>query len=170
MEPTTKSPVFIVDDDSLYLKVLKHKLEQEPNIEVSTFSGGESALKNMAMKPEVVLLDYNLNSDNPDGKSGLDTLQQIKNMSPDTKVVMISGYDNVDYVVNSFKMGASDYILKNALAPGKAYLTINKLLHKIHAGAEDRMYSKGVKMMLMIVGIIFAVSILIQLFFPRLFN
>ena len=170
MELRDKSPVFIVDDDSLYLKVLKHKLSNDSTIDVRIFEKGESCIENLKMNPEIVLLDYNLNSDNPRAKSGLEVLQEIKAVSPQTKVVMVSGYDNIDYVVNSFKLGASDYILKNALAPGKIQTAIHRLINKIHHDSEERSYHNGVKLMLMITGAIFAASVIIQVFFPRLFD
>ena len=60
-------------------------------------------------KPDVVLLDIRM----PDS-DGLDALDKIHRELPDTRVVMLSTYDNPTYVARAVALGASDYVLKGA--------------------------------------------------------
>ncbi|MCE5266504.1 MAG: response regulator transcription factor [Planctomycetaceae bacterium] len=60
-------------------------------------------------KPDVILLDIRM----ADG-DGLATLEKIRAKVPESKVVMLSTYDNPTYVARSVALGAADYILKGA--------------------------------------------------------
>jgi DNA-binding NarL/FixJ family response regulator len=77
---------------------------------VAQAANGNEALEQVeAVKPDVVLLDIRM-----PGSDGLATLEKIKSIDPDIKVVMLSTYDNPTYVARSVALGASDYILKGA--------------------------------------------------------
>ncbi|MEN6457752.1 MAG: response regulator transcription factor [Thermoguttaceae bacterium] len=60
-------------------------------------------------KPDIVLLDIRM----ADG-DGLATLEKMRSKVPESKVVMLSTYDNPTYVARSVALGAADYILKGA--------------------------------------------------------
>jgi DNA-binding NarL/FixJ family response regulator len=77
---------------------------------VAEASNGAEAVK-MAVKhkPDVVLMDIRM----PDG-DGLDALDTIHRELPNTRVVMLSTYDNPTYVARAVALGASDYVLKGA--------------------------------------------------------
>ncbi|MEN6448969.1 MAG: response regulator transcription factor [Thermoguttaceae bacterium] len=77
---------------------------------VGDASNGKDALR-LAQKdkPDVVLLDIRMG----DG-DGLSTLEKIRAKVPESKVVMLSTYDNPTYVARSVALGAADYILKGA--------------------------------------------------------
>ena len=61
---------------------------------------------------QLVLLDMNFTQDTTSGKEGLHWLQQILRIRPLTKVVMITGFGDVEMAVDSVKMGAADFVLK----------------------------------------------------------
>ncbi len=77
---------------------------------VGEASNGPEAVK-MAVKhkPDVVLLDIRM----PDN-DGLEALDKIHRELPDTRVIMLSTYDNPTYVARAVALGASDYVLKGA--------------------------------------------------------
>lgn len=60
-------------------------------------------------KPDVVLLDIRM----PDG-DGLATLEKLRNTVPESRVVMLSTYDNPTYIARAVALGASDYVLKGS--------------------------------------------------------
>ena len=60
-------------------------------------------------KPDVILLDIRM----PDG-DGLSTLEKLRAKVPESKVVMLSTYDNPTYIARSVALGAADYVLKGA--------------------------------------------------------
>jgi DNA-binding NarL/FixJ family response regulator len=60
-------------------------------------------------KPDVVLLDIRM----PDG-DGLATLDKLRAAVPESRVVMLSTYDNPTYIARAVALGASDYVLKGS--------------------------------------------------------
>ncbi|MBI3838841.1 MAG: response regulator transcription factor, partial [Planctomycetia bacterium] len=75
---------------------------------IAEAANGAEALK-MAVKhkPDVVLLDIRM----PD-TDGLEALDKIHREVPNTRVVMLSTYDNPTYVARAVALGACDYVLK----------------------------------------------------------
>jgi DNA-binding NarL/FixJ family response regulator len=77
---------------------------------IAEAANGKDALRiAQKEKPDVVLLDIRM----PDG-DGLSTLEKIHAKVPESKVVMLSTYDNPTYVARAVALGAVDYILKGA--------------------------------------------------------
>lgn len=72
-------------------------------------NGNEAIKLAVKHKPDVVLMDIRM----PDC-DGLDALDKIHRELPNTRVVMLSTYDNPTYVARSVALGASDYVLKGA--------------------------------------------------------
>jgi DNA-binding NarL/FixJ family response regulator len=60
-------------------------------------------------KPDVILLDIRM----PDG-DGLATLEKLRAKVPESKVVMLSTYDNPTYIARAVALGAADYVLKGS--------------------------------------------------------
>jgi DNA-binding NarL/FixJ family response regulator len=77
---------------------------------VAEAASGEEAMQ-MARKhrPQVVLLDIRMPQ-----SDGLATLEQLRSEMPETKVVVLSTYDNPTYVARAVALGASDYVLKGS--------------------------------------------------------
>ncbi len=119
--------IFIVDDDPMYLKSLELQFSHNPSLKISTFTSGEACLEKIAMKPDVVILDYILNGSNKDAIDGLRTLVEIKNISAGTQVIMLSSAESVDVATNSLKLGAFDYVVKNA----NTFLKLKNCIKKI---------------------------------------
>lgn len=70
-------------------------------------SGAKALEEYTSLKPDVVLLDVRL----PD-MDGIETLEQLIELDPDCRVVMISSYDNPTYVARSLAHGALDFVAK----------------------------------------------------------
>lgn len=101
--------LFIVDDNKLMVMDLKHYLHNRfgVNLNISTFWDGESCLKKVNEKTHIVILDHFLN-----GKNGLDTLKSIKKINPGTEVIMLSSNEDIALAIETFRAGASDYVVK----------------------------------------------------------
>jgi len=98
--------IYIVDDDADMREVLSLALDGK--YQVRTFSTAGSAIE--AIKddpPDLVLLDIGL----PD-ISGVDALRQIKKLSPDVLVVMVTASTDINTAISTMKLGASDYMMK----------------------------------------------------------
>ncbi len=99
--------VFIVEDNEWYNKFLVHHLSLNPEYEVKSFLSGKELLKSMHLLPDVITLDYRL----PDYE-GTKLLKEIKGLSPETEVIVISEQNEIEIAIDLLKGGAYDYIVK----------------------------------------------------------
>ncbi len=99
--------VLIVDDD----RIVREEIEEtmvESGFDVKVVGDGDEALTMMrAQGFDVVFTDMKM-----PGMSGIELLQEIKVIRPETYVVIITGYATIDTAIEAMKMGASDYIRK----------------------------------------------------------
>ena len=59
-------------------------------------------------KPDILLLDIQMQEE----KTGIDIIPEIKSISPDTKIIMITSFDDSEYIFNAFANGADNYVSK----------------------------------------------------------
>ena len=98
--------IYIVDDDADMREVLS--LALEPKYQVKTFSTAGSAIEAIRDEPpDLVLLDIGL----PD-ISGVDALSEIKKLTPDVLVIMVTATTDINTAISTMKLGASDYMVK----------------------------------------------------------
>ena len=88
---------------------------QYPLAELSTFSTGELSLQGLINEPDLVVLDYHLDSVNPTAMNGLQVLKKLKLRFPFVPVIFLSGQEKAELAYNTIKYGAWDYILKNEI-------------------------------------------------------
>ncbi|MEI7782385.1 MAG: response regulator transcription factor [Planctomycetota bacterium] len=102
--------VLVVDDHEIVRRGIA-SLIADTGIElVAEAATGEEATKLARKhKPDVVLLDVRMGK-----KNGLDSIRQIRSAAPNTRVVMLSAFDNTTYVARAVSAGAHDYVLKSA--------------------------------------------------------
>jgi len=75
---------------------------------VSQYANAEDALKGLAqVRPEVVLMDINL-----PGMNGVECVRRLKQMLPQTQMVMLTVYEDTDNILNALAAGAAGYLLK----------------------------------------------------------
>jgi diguanylate cyclase (GGDEF)-like protein len=108
---STKARILLIEDDQSQQLLCLHSLRSSGfGFAIETASTGREAialLKSVETPFDIILLDHGL----PDC-TGLEILAQIKEISPNTPVVMITGYDNDEFAVMSLRAGASDYLAK----------------------------------------------------------
>ena len=98
--------ILIVDDESVVVEHLKNILNRNNDI-VHTALNGEDAIKLVRdTRYDIALIDYQL-----PGKSGLEILKIIKETSPNTKVVMLTGYHLMKESIAKFA-GIDEYLEK----------------------------------------------------------
>ncbi|TNF48803.1 MAG: sigma-54-dependent Fis family transcriptional regulator [Bacteroidetes bacterium] len=134
-----KAKIFIVEDDPLYGKLIRHKISMDPDFQVELFGSGKELISRLQENPQVVTLDFGL----PD-YSGLDLLQKIRAISPNTEVIVLSGQENIDTAVEMLKGGAYDYLNKDHKALDKLWLVVHKALEKSQMNQELEMLSEVV--------------------------
>ncbi len=106
-----KKTILIVDDHPLVREGLKSILKPDTGYEVVGQAGrAREALRLVkSLKPDLVLLDLGL----PD-KSGLELSREIRNISPPTRILIVSMHSTVDYIVKAFQAGATGYMTKGS--------------------------------------------------------
>jgi DNA-binding NarL/FixJ family response regulator len=102
--------VLLVDDQSLVCQGLKAILDQVEDLQVTgTAENGEAAIAQVeALHPDVVLMDVRMPVMN-----GLDATQIIRQKFPETKVLVLSTFDDDHYITDSMRAGAQGYLLKD---------------------------------------------------------
>lgn len=106
--------IVIVEDDVMYQKSLQHQLKNKlTNAEIEVYESGEKMLLflNPNNIPDVIILDYFLEA-NPYSVNGYEILKALRNMVPDTKVIMVTGGTGEDYEERFKKAGAHGFIVK----------------------------------------------------------
>jgi two-component system, OmpR family, response regulator len=121
--------LFLVDDDALFLKSLEIEFAQNTESGIMTFATGELCLENLSQKPDIIILDYYLNSVEKDAIDGLETLDRIKAINPQIPVIMLSSQDKIDVAVNCMKHQAFDYIVKSETAFLRLQKAITTIFH-----------------------------------------
>ena len=170
MASKDKALVFLVDDDAIYVKALEKYLSEKLSRRavIKVFETGEACLAAMDENPSIVILDFYLNSKEPDAKDGLTILKQIKKSNEEINVVMLSGQDKIDVAVESMKFGAWDYIVKSEGASIRAEQVIKNILASAHQAQLLQMYKKGFYIVLVIMIAIIIFTVTLYLFFPDL--
>ena len=82
--------IFIVEDNSVYNKLISNHLRSHKLINTESFLSGEECLKNIHRKPDIIIQDYLL-----EGINGLDVLVTTKKKYPSTDFIFLSGQDSI---------------------------------------------------------------------------
>ena len=90
MKNSAIKKIVIIDDDKLYLEVLKHDFKVLKNVEVKTYSSTKDCFDDMVAEPDLIILDYYLDSDDPAFISGYQTLNKFKEYFNNPNVIMMS--------------------------------------------------------------------------------
>ncbi|NWF75430.1 MAG: response regulator transcription factor [Nitrospirae bacterium] len=107
-----KDLLLIVEDhDALRESLQKWLSTFFPELDFLEAGSGEDALNLVKEhKPGIVLMDIKLPQ-----MSGIEATRQIKEMLPDTNIVILSMYDFIDYKTEALAAGASAYVAKNRM-------------------------------------------------------
>jgi FixJ family two-component response regulator len=111
--------VFIVDDDVFYSEILKQELSKLKDVEIETFVSAEDCLLNLNRKPNLIILDFYLDSDNPANMTGHEAIGKIFSSQKDVKVLFVSGTHNETLLEEYKKYRAVDFVLKAQDGEGK---------------------------------------------------
>ncbi|HFQ80059.1 MAG TPA: response regulator [Desulfobacterales bacterium] len=125
--------ILLVDDEAIILKTIEGKLIDE-GFQVFTAPDGTEALKRFNELPiNLVITDLMM-----EGISGITVLEKIKQNSPNTAVIILTGYGELNSAVEALRLGADDYLLKPC--------DLNELIFRINKCFEKQELKDMVKM------------------------
>ena len=102
-----KIKLLLVDDEKDFIESLSERLQLR-DFDVKTALNGDDAIKLVGENEfDVIILDVKM-----PGKSGIDTLKEIKNINQLSHVIMLTGHATVESAIQGMKLGAYDYIMK----------------------------------------------------------
>ncbi len=105
--PMNNGRVLAIDDEEHIRRLIRNEFSLE-GFDVSTAGSGEEGVGLLEGDAfDLVLLDIKLPK-----MDGIETLGTIKQISPDTEVIMITGFGDIKSAVDCMKMGARDYVTK----------------------------------------------------------
>lgn len=121
--------VLIVDDHAVLRQALRLLLESHEDLDVlgDVSNGREAAAVAEKLLPDVVLMDVVM-----PGLNGLDATRQIRKRCPNTRVLILSGYEEDEQIIEALRAGASGYLVKES--------DIGELLLAIQAVARGNTY------------------------------
>lgn len=130
--------VMLVDDEPLLRMAVKSVLELQSDEfrVVAEASNGHEAVERLSkIRPDIIIVDIKM-----PGMGGTELIQYIKQAGINAKCIVLSSFDNFDYVKEAMKNGAEDYILKTEINQEKLMSIMDKLKSDILA--EDNEKSK----------------------------
>lgn len=118
--------IIIADDHAVVRSGFMHILNFQEDMEVvATAADGLEAYEQVALhRPDVLLMDLSM----PPGQSGLIATGRIKEDFPETKILILTMYDDEEYLFHVLKNGASGYVLKNS--PDEELLAAIRTVHE----------------------------------------
>jgi two-component system nitrogen regulation response regulator NtrX len=138
--------VLVVDDEKGVQSSIQGILE-DVGFDSRAVSSAEEALEVLGEREfPVVLLDVWL-----PGMDGLEALAQIRRLSPDAVVIMISGHGSIETAVRATKLGAFDFVEK-PLSLEKTILVVKNALHQYQLQEENRLLREQVEQKYVMIG------------------
>lgn len=104
--------IFIVDDDAFINKLIVKRLTSE-GFNMEAFESGEECIKAMSKKPDLIILDYLFTKEDQKYMNGMEIFDKIKEINPDIPVIMLSGQEKGEIVLELARKGIDDYIIKD---------------------------------------------------------
>jgi DNA-binding NtrC family response regulator len=128
----TKVNILVVDDDDTFRKMVKSVLE-EKDYHVEAVEKGSLAIEWAKEKTfDILLSDLKM-----EGMDGIAVLKEVKSISPDTEVIMITGQGSYETAMEATKLGAFDYIQKSA--------PIDEILLRVERALEKKKHVEELK-------------------------
>ncbi len=173
MNSNNQINIFIVEDNKVFALALKADIEsnfEKMPIKIHSFITGETCMQKFnQIKPQVVILDYHLNSKFTDAIDGIKVLDLIKAESKDTNVIMLTSEDHIDIALKSFQHGAFDYVVKTETKFRKINYSLLNIFKMMSAQKASNRYKNLLVATFLCIGLLIGGAIAIQLFAPYLF-
>ncbi len=141
MKTPRADKILLVDDEAGIRNVLGISLS-DTGYDVLVADSGEAALALFEEhRPEIVLTDIKM-----PGMDGIELLEKIKGMAPDTEVIMITGHGDIDLAICSLKLEATDFVTK-PINDEALEIALKRAHERLRMRAEIRRYTENLEQM-----------------------
>jgi YesN/AraC family two-component response regulator len=131
--------ILVVDDDEMVLEVLNRQLKQM-GYDVSTASDGQEAWEMVQKKNfEVIITDLEMPK-----MTGQELIEKVKNHSPATVVIVLTGYGSLDTARESIHAGCDEFLLKPLEDIRLIKLMVKRCLHRHRLLMEAIVYKQAI--------------------------
>ena len=114
-KPKKLNTLYLIEDNALERNMLIDYLGKYPNLKIKEFHNGDDCIKDIVMSnisPDLILLDYFLDSNITTSKDGLEILSKLKEICPNSEIIMFTSVDNPRIIELARKKGAMSFIVK----------------------------------------------------------
>ncbi len=121
--------IFVVDDDP-FVNMLVVKRFSSEGYQLEAYGSGEECLKALDKNPDLIILDYLFTKEDKKFMNGMEILDKIKLIKPDMSVIMLSGQDNGEVVLELARKGIDDYVIKDHNLIDNLHIAIKELFER----------------------------------------
>ncbi len=104
--------IFVVDDDPFITQLIVKRFNSDDYL-VESFEYGEDCLESLDRKPDLIILDYYFFKSGSDVLNGMEVFDRIRETGAEIPVIMLSGQDRGDIVLELARKGINDYVIKD---------------------------------------------------------
>jgi two-component system, OmpR family, response regulator len=108
-----KKLIYIVDDDP-FINMLVVRRFTSDGYNLEAFESGEDCLKELGKNPDLIILDYFFVNNDMQVMNGMEVFDKIREAKPDIPVIMLSGQEKGEIVLELARKGIDDYIIKDS--------------------------------------------------------
>jgi two-component system, OmpR family, response regulator len=105
--------IYVVDDDP-FINTLVVKRFTSEGYHLEAFESGEDCIKEINKNPDLIILDYFFIKKDKEVMNGMEVFDKIKELKPNIPVIMLSGQDKGEIVLELARKGIDDYVIKDS--------------------------------------------------------
>jgi FixJ family two-component response regulator len=124
--------IFILDDDQFYLEYMKEIIYNYSSINTQTFCSKSEMMSSLGNNPDVIILDYNLGTENSSRITAHSVISEIENAYPNQYIVLISGESNSALLEEYNRYRNLDFIVKSPNVSQDIVSLLNKRIKVVH--------------------------------------
>lgn len=124
-----KKLIFVVDDDPFINKLVVKRFASD-GYSLEAFESGEDCLKALTKNPDLIILDYYFVNNDHKVMTGMEVFDKIKELKPETPIIMLSGQEKGEIVLELARKGIADYVIKDTHLIDNLNVAIGELFNR----------------------------------------
>ena len=121
--------IYIVDDDSFINMLVVRRFATE-GYQVEAYENGEDCIAALNKNPDLIILDYFFPGTDRMLMNGMEAFDKIKELKPEIPVIMLSGQEKGEIVLELARKGIDDYIIKDNNLIDNLHISIRELFDR----------------------------------------